>query len=172
MHPQYIPYSSTVDCIQTLLQGMEKRVPVQAGTVAANKKWDHASVKASLLQLNKYRDGTVPFDLGFDGAATAVEWWKRVDGPESRQLSFLARTILQVCPHAADTERTFSQMGLVHTPSRNRFEPQTVLSLVKIRQWQQQRVRYDSSLLISRGCLSSVEHFVDLRASSDVLHVQ
>ena len=57
----------------------------------------------------------------------------------AKELGFIATSLLQTVCHAADTERTFSQMGHVHTAVRNRLEPDTVRDLVIVKQWHSQR---------------------------------
>lgn len=101
------------------------------------RKWENKRVIAAYKQYKEYVNRGEQFAVAFDGSISAVEWWRRRDG--APELSAVAQALLQIVPHAANTERIFSLMGQIHTSVRNRLEPGTVEDLVTIKQWHSQR---------------------------------
>ncbi|DBA89373.1 TPA: hypothetical protein ACH3X1_016234 [Trebouxia sp. C0004] len=88
-----------------------------------------------------FKEHFAPFDSPMSAGETADRWWQRVSSRKPKMaLAKLARMVLSVVPHAAEPEKSFSFMGLVHDPLRNRFR----LSLgfkTKVKQPQQKKKR-------------------------------
>ena len=69
-----------------------------------------------------FKEHFAPFDSPMSAGETADRWWQRVSSRKPKMaLAKLARMVLSVVPHAAEPEKSFSFMGLVHDPLRNRF---------------------------------------------------
>ncbi|CAN0136755.1 unnamed protein product, partial [Phaeothamnion confervicola] len=87
--------------------------------------------------MRAYRAGVAPFDVMVcesrcHGAVRA--WWIQVGQcPGGDIISKLAIVLLDVVPHAAAPERTFSLLGWLQSERRNRMDVATVGALAAIK---------------------------------------
>lgn len=89
-----------------------------------------------MTELRKYKIHEDPFDLmPPDGElATLKLHWKTIAGTDdSLQLPQLALLMLDVKPHAADPEKTFSLMGWYHSSRRSQLLSKTTTAMTSIK---------------------------------------
>ena len=108
----------------------------------AGELWKSRShSKAECLQLmqvdlDQYKLGDAPYNrLPVDGQlATLRLWWRGIlhDNP-GLQLPLLALFLLDIKPHAADPEKTFSLMGWFQSKRRSRMLNRTTTNMTMIK---------------------------------------
>lgn len=101
--------------------------------------WDECL--ALRAELDVYNACQSPYDQPCAAGLTPIMWWQRICPTEepSKQVCSFAISLFSIVPHAADPERAFSQMGMIHTPMRNRFDADTVSDMTMVRQFYRQR---------------------------------
>lgn len=130
LHPLY---RDAVSCCK------ENWIEVQQ---TAGKLWQEGYKKGKsqtqqlMTELRKYKIHKDPFDLmPPDGElATLKLHWKTIAGTDdSLQLPQLALLMLDVKPHAADPEKTFSLMGWYHSSRRSQLLSKTTTAMTSIK---------------------------------------
>jgi hypothetical protein len=87
---------------------------------------------ALIAQLQLYAAGAPPYDR--PSTSEARVWWNAVLRPDSNTaLVGLALLLLDLCPHAAEPERVFSNFGLFSKDRRNRMSPSLMTTLTTIK---------------------------------------
>lgn len=97
--------------------------------------WGEAKIQQLLQQLNSYSNYLAPFNLPAAGAGfTCQMWWSTVgQNADGAVLAELAGVLLDVVPHAAGSERVFSQMGWFEGTTSHRMATTTTAKKVAIK---------------------------------------
>lgn len=109
-----------------------------AGRLWQNRQMDKAQcIQLLQVDMEQYRLGDAPYShLPVDGQLSSLRlWWRGIqsDHPKA-QLPALASLLLDIKPHAADPEKTFSLMGWYNSSRRSRMLNRTTtnMSIVKM----------------------------------------
>lgn len=108
-----------------------------AGQLWQSRKHSKAKCQQLLqVDMESYKLGDAPYNrLPVDGQlATLRLWWRGIlhDYPQA-QLPGLALLLLDIKPHAADPEKTFSLMGWFQSDRRNRLLNKTTTNLTMVK---------------------------------------
>jgi len=114
-----------------------KELRSTAGTFWQNRHHGKSELTQLMsTDLEKYRLGDAPYsNLPVDGDLGTLQlWWRGLlaDHPHI-QLPLLALVLLDIKPHAADPEKTFSLMGWFHSARRSRMLSRTTTNLTMIK---------------------------------------
>lgn len=96
-----------------------------------------------VLKLSVLCRGTFSLENAPVSATTDPSTWWELFGQGSKELSFIAKILLSIVPHAADVERVFSMLGWFHTKTRNRLLHSTVTNMAKVKLHHQSKVDSD-----------------------------
>lgn len=113
---------------------------MQAGGIWGKRAKSPEQISHLMTQLQVYKTGGAPFDKGYGGSAFNLRaWWaSMLDTPAAKESAELAVLLLDIRPHAADPERTFSTMGWFKSARRNRLSVQTTAMMTAIKVYNQQ----------------------------------
>lgn len=97
--------------------------------------WDEAKINQLLQQLSQYTEFHPPFNLPVASAGFSCKvWWSTVGkNADAAVLAELAEVLLDVVPHAAAPERTFSTMGWFEGANSSRLTTSTTSKKVAIK---------------------------------------
>jgi hypothetical protein len=104
--------------------------------------------------------GRAPFCLECPSGMPVSDWWASMPDAAADVLKALATLLYSICPHAADPERLFSQLGFYEGQRRSGLAVDTLgmMATIKFR-YNQQQPRYAYHLLTPAmlGCNQQVE---------------
>eukprot|EP00898_Chlorokybus_atmophyticus_P001778 jgi/Chlat1/2600/Chrsp178S02497 len=114
----------------------EDMKPLHRVAIAVMKKRGHnlQECERLLTQLAEYKAGLSPFNHPCGGDTFNLRAWWLAAGATRAEITTLAIVLLDLVPHAAAPERTFSTMGWFHSDKRNRMNALTtgMLAAVKV----------------------------------------
>lgn len=89
-----------------------------------------------MTDMLKYRLHEAPYtSLPTDGELSTLKlYWQNISKDDDQvQLPWLALLLLDIKPHAADPEKTFSLMGWIHSARRSQLASKTTIALAMIK---------------------------------------
>lgn len=119
-------------------------------------------------QLLAYVLGKRPFDSPCPLGTPVIDWWASMPDAQADLLKSLATLLYSVCPHAADPERLFSQLGFYEGQRRSGLGVDTLCMMATIKfHYDQQQPRYVCFQSVTGKCASahqSIHCFIVLSA--------
>ncbi|EFJ42635.1 hypothetical protein VOLCADRAFT_97304 [Volvox carteri f. nagariensis] len=114
--------------------------PLFKQAIEISKRHGHGQQSNDRLvsQLVVYNARQEPFDLPPNGSSfddLRLWWLSMLPLPSADMIAQVALTILDIVPHAASMERTFSIMGWFQDKRSNRFKDETVKKMTTIKTW-------------------------------------
>jgi hypothetical protein len=93
-----------------------------------------------VAQLLAYVRGKRPFDSACPLSTPAIDWWAGMPDAQTGLLKSLATLLYSVCPHAADPERLYPQLGFYEGQRRSGLGVDTLgmMATIKFHYDQQQ----------------------------------
>jgi hypothetical protein len=111
-----------------------QRLAIAATSILQKRGFSAEECTRVVEELRKYHAGIAPYNLTTSGPDFSVRsWWQAVEVKGSNsELVALALLLLKIVPHAAATERTFSNLGWSESGRRTRLNVGTLRMLATI----------------------------------------
>jgi uncharacterized protein YecT (DUF1311 family) len=106
----------------------------QALTIMRNRRFSTEHLEQLAVQLDMYHNGAGPFNKASGGKNFNVrQWFETLPPATAGMVINLGTLLLDIVPHAADTERTISIHRWFDAPRRNRATTTTQGRMVKVK---------------------------------------
>lgn len=117
--------------------------------VAAKSGFTWTTIEKNLVEeFKKYKDQEGTYSAPADEKTTAAEWWK--SQPNIGILKTVAMRLAMLKSSSANTERTFSMIKLIQSPTRTRFALDTLELMAKIKISMQDQEEFDCLDFLTR----------------------
>lgn len=87
-----------------------------------------------VTQLIKFKENSVPYNMGYTEDITPNNWWSCIDDPPNH-LKYLAKKLFSIIPHSASCERIWSICGWIYGNDRTNLSIHHIEGMVKIHNW-------------------------------------
>ncbi len=132
---------------ESRLQQLNSYVTVLCCALSWQRRGKHPDLVKQLMMSDmlKYRLHEAPYtSLPADGELSTLKlYWQNISRDDDKaQLPWLALFLLDIKPHAADPEKTFSLMGWIHSARRSQLASKTTTALAMVKMsYNSQRAR-------------------------------